>query len=96
MIFVKLYKSDRKDKKFYVVVENKKLYFGSSKYSDFTLHKNNERKNNYLKRHMKNENWNDFKTAGFWSRWLLWNKPSLDESIKDVFLRFNLKIMKQF
>jgi len=43
--------------------------------SDYTLHKDQERKERYLQRHK-----NDPKTidsAGFWARDLLWNKPSI-------------------
>jgi hypothetical protein len=43
----------------------------------------------------KGENWNDPYTAGFWSRWVLWNKPTITESIKDIQKRFsNIKITK--
>jgi hypothetical protein len=27
-------------------------------------------------------------TAGFWSRWLLWNKPTIKESYDDIKRRF--------
>jgi hypothetical protein len=37
------------------------------------------------------EDWNN-PSPGFFSRWLLWNKPSLKASIKDTEKRFNIKI----
>jgi hypothetical protein len=39
-----------------------------------------------------NENWlkSGIDTAGFWSRWLLWNKPTIKESYMDIKKRFNL------
>ena len=41
---------------------------------------------------IKNENWNDPTTAGFFSRWITWNKPTLTESLKDTNKRFkNIK-----
>jgi len=43
-------------------------------------------------RHEKRENWNDPTTAGFWSRWLLWNKETIDESMRDINKRFNLNV----
>jgi 16S rRNA G966 N2-methylase RsmD len=47
----KLYLSDKLDKKYYVLDDNnKKIYFGSSKYEDFTKHKDEERRKAYLKR----------------------------------------------
>ena len=59
--------------------------------SDFTKHKDPERKERYLKRHKKNENWNNPLTAGALSRWILWNKPTLKASIEDFENRFKLK-----
>ena len=70
------YKSDRPDKKYFIITnDNKKIYFGQASASDFTLHKDEARKQRYINRHKKNENWNNKDTAGFWSRWLLWEKP---------------------
>lgn len=84
--------STRKDKKYMVLIDNKKLHFGAAGMSDFTIHKDEKRKDNYISRHQKNENWNDIKTAGFWSRWILWNLPSLEASVKDTNKRFNINI----
>ena len=55
-----------------------------------TQHKNEERKNAYIQRHKKNENWTaaGFKTAGFWSKWANWNKPTLQASINDINKKF--------
>ena len=46
------------------------------------------RKERYLKRHEKNESWNDPQTAGFYATHVLWNKPTLKESIADVNRKF--------
>lgn len=64
--------------------------FGAAGMSDFTKHKDEERKQRYLDRHRETENWNDITTAGAWSRWLLWNKPTLSESLQDLKKRFDL------
>lgn len=69
----------------------KTTHFGARGMSDFTIHKDKERKERYLKRHQKRENWNDPKTAGALSKWILWNKPTLKGSIRDYKKRFNLK-----
>jgi len=58
--------------------------FGSKGMEDFTIHKDEERKKLYLKRHEKNEDWKDPLTAGALSRWILWNLPDLEDSIKDT------------
>lgn len=69
----------------------KQVKFGQKGASDFTRHKNDMRKNLYIKRHSgMGEDWNDPLTAGFWSRWLLWNKPTIAESLADLKTRFDL------
>lgn len=70
--------------------KKKVIHFGAEGMSDFTKHKDEERKERYLKRHRKRENWNDPMTAGALSRWILWNKPSYEESVNDFIERFNL------
>jgi len=75
-----------------MIFDNKTIHFGSSQHSDFTIHKNEKRKLNYLNRHRKRENWTDIETAGALSRWILWNLPTLKESIRDTEKRFRIKI----
>ena len=78
-------KSKNKDKKYDARIDGKKtVSFGAAGMSDFTKHKDPERKQRYLNRHKKNENWNDPTTAGYLSRWILWAKPTIEESIKDL------------
>jgi len=72
-----------------VIDDNKTIYFGASGYSDYTIHKDDKRKEAYLKRHAKRENWNDPLTAGFYSRWILWHKPTIEDSLADLVKRFN-------
>ena len=85
------YKSDKSNKKFYIITyDNKKVYFGSAGMSDYTIHKDPIRKFNYIKRHQKRENWtkSGINTPGFWSRWYLWNEPTLEASYNDIKRRF--------
>ena len=56
------------------------MSFGVAGYSDYTKHKDDERKKKYIERHKKNKNWNRPETAGYLSRYILWNKPTLKES----------------
>lgn len=86
---VVIVKSKKKDKKFDAVIDGKKtISFGAVGYSDYTKHHDNERKQRYLNRHKKNENPNDPKTASFYATNILWNKPSITASIKDINRRF--------
>lgn len=69
----------------------KKVSFGQSGASDYTIHKDEARKQLYLDRHRKRERWDKPTTAGSLSRYILWNKPTLRASINDYKSRFNFK-----
>jgi len=64
--------------------------FGASGYSDFTKHRNPARKQRYINRHKSRENWNNFKSRGSLSRYILWNKPTIKASLADYKRKFNL------
>lgn len=88
----KLKKSNDGKHKFIAEDENgKKIKFGAVGYEDFTMHKDTQRKERYWNRHRK-EDWSDLYKAGTWSRYLLWNKTTLRDSIKDMEERFNIQI----
>lgn len=92
---ITLQKSSHPEKKFMATINSKTIHFGAKNYSDFTKHKDHLRMKKYETRHRSRENWkkSGIKTAGFWSKWILWNKPSFRESIKDTERRFNIKII---
>ena len=87
MVYVKytaiFYDDDRK--------KIKTSHFGSAGMSDYTKHKDDERKQRYLDRHRNNENWNDYMTPGSLSKNILWNKPTINASYNDYLKKFNLK-----
>jgi hypothetical protein len=85
-------------KKWEVIVGGRKhIHFGDNRYEDFTQHKSVSRKTNYLTRHARNEDWGKtgITSAGFWSRHLLWNKPTIAESIVDIEQKFGVNIVKE-
>lgn len=90
-------KSTKSDKKFMAKFTNKQTgntkttHFGANGMSDYTKHRDPERKQRYINRHSKRENWNDPTTAGALSLYILWNKPTLKASIADYKKRFNFK-----
>lgn len=96
--FVKLEKLSGDKKKYMVVLKHKvkgidkekTIKFGEAGAEDYTIHKDDERKKLYIARHEKNENWtkSGIATAGFWSRWLLWNQKTLNASLNDIKKRF--------
>ena len=85
-------KSDKKMKAVFTYADGhqKTTHFGGKGYSDFTIHKDPKRKQRYLDRHEKNEDWGDPTSAGALSRWVLWNKKSKTASIEDYKRRFDL------
>ena len=74
----------------------KTIQFGAKGYSDFTKHKDSDRKKRYENRHRSRENWtkSGITTAGFWAKWILWNKPSLENSISSTSKKFNITIKR--
>ncbi len=79
------YKSDKDGKKFYIITnDNKKVYFGTTGYEDFTTHKDETRKQCYITRHKKNEDWDDINITAFWSRFFLWEKPTKKEAYENI------------
>ena len=90
--------SYKKEKKLDAVFEidkeghkkEKIVSFGAKGMSDYTKHHDEERKERYLKRHQSTEDWNNPTTAGALSRFILWNKPTIKESIKDFKNKFKL------
>ena len=95
MTTIYLARSNRSDKKYMVNVDGKITHFGAIGYSDYTIHKDPERKQRYINRHRAREDWgkSGIQSAGFWSRWLLWGEPTLQASIKAIEKKFKVKIV---
>ena len=96
-MYVSIGKSTRQGKKMVAVFYDeakkkiKTTHFGASGYEDYTTHGEMQRKMNYIARHKDREDWNDYMSSGSLSRWILWNKPTLSESINDYINKFKLK-----
>jgi len=96
MVYVELKKATTQGKKYTAIFYDndrrkiKTTHFGSDM-SNYTIHKDDERKQRYLARHRANENWDDYMSSGALSRWILWQKPTISESYNDYIKRFNLK-----
>ena len=89
-------KSNKPEKKLMAIFtmtngRKKTVHFGASGMDDYTKTRDKEQKQRYLKRHRRNENWNNPVSAGALSRWILWNLPTQGASIRDYKKRFNLK-----
>lgn len=70
--------------------KEKSVDFGAEGYSDYTTHKDPARRQRYLDRHRKAENWSKPDTPGALSRWLLWQGTSLKNNIELFKKKFNL------
>jgi len=82
-----------KNKKYTAIINDKyHVNFGQKGALDYTQHKDPKRKERYIRRHEKNEDWDlsGIKTAGFFAKHLLWNKPTLQESADDIERIFNV------
>lgn len=67
------------------------VYFGHKNYENYTMHKDSKRLQNYLKRHSR-EDWTDLTRPGTWSRYILWNKKTLEESANYMSKLFNIDV----
>ena len=101
MKLISIKPSTNKDKKLMATFEQDNgrqvtTHFGASGYFDYTkYYKQNkeiakQKKESYLARHRVNEDWNDVTSPGALSRWILWNKPTIEASKTDFKKRFNL------
>ena len=96
MLEIELYKSNIKNKRIKAVLikdgkKIKTIHFGSSKKQTYIDHGDVKRKSRYIKRHI-NDRLKEI-SPGSLSMYLLWNKPTLDQSIKDYEKMFNVNII---
>ncbi len=93
---VKITKSPNAGKKYRAYFsDNTHTDFGAVGYQNYggvgsARHLDEERKRRYIQRHKARENWNNPKSAGSLSRWILWNKSTFSASVADYKRRFNL------
>lgn len=64
--------SKAKNKKYYVVYNNKKINYGDIHYEDYLIHKDEKRREQYISRHHKDK-FNDPTKPGYYSLWVLWD-----------------------
>lgn len=84
--------SDRKDKRYVAIFDNgKKIHFGLKGGQTYIDHLDKAKRDAYLKRHQKNENWQDAYTPGALSKWILWgDSTNINKNIADFKKRFNV------
>ena len=104
-----LYKSKNKDKKYTMVYPEGTKRFGAKGFRDFTLindpnskfylpNKNDREKvkRSYKARHRNDKGLGNYKASSELAMELLWNKPTLNESIKAFEKKHKVEINKMF
>lgn len=88
-----LKKSDRKGKRFVIIMDNMKHHFGSDVGKTFVDNRTEKEKKAWEARHRQDKNWNNKHSSIFFSRYLLWGKhKNLKKNIKDLEKLLNVKI----
>ena len=83
--------SHLQNKKYDAVIDDKKtIPFGARGMSDYTIHRDDERKERYINRHKKNEDWDNIYTAGFGRKIFFGTRKQLQNQLKIQII--NLKI----
>lgn len=94
MSFIEIGLSNRKTKKLKMVflMDDKiKTYHFGSKYSKtFVEGADKTTRDNYIKRHRVNENWNEINNGSL-SRYILWETPDIYYNIKLFLRKFNIR-----
>jgi hypothetical protein len=102
MKLVSIEESDKPKFKYVATFEDdnkkiKKTYFGASGYKDFIQYSKElpksdaeEKRLKYQARHLRDLDTKDPTRAGYLSYFLLWNKPTLEASIRDYKRMFKL------
>jgi len=85
--------STRKGKRFMITFENgKTTHFGLKGGQTYIDHRDKAKRDAYLKRHEKNEDWNDPYSAGALSRYLLWgDSVDLETNHRSFMRKFKVK-----
>ena len=89
------YKATDKKHEYFIITSNgNKIRFGSATNRYYTIYHQefgkdlaDKKKKAYIAHHSKlNEKWGDngIDTAGWWSRWLLWEYPTIDEAYHHI------------
>ena len=82
---VTIEKSKNPKKKYTAKTDNKTISFGAKGYEDFTIHRDTSRRENYIKRHLAQQDWNIKNlSAGFLSRYVLWEEPTVKKAVEKL------------
>lgn len=85
---MKIEKSSRAGKRFQATFANGKIvHFGQAGGQTYIDHGDKAKREAYLARHKKRENWNDPYSPGALSRWILWGDSTSFDTNHNAFMR---------
>lgn len=89
---MEIYQSNKPGKRLVAVFEDGDYtYFGLDTGITYIDHGDKTLQKNYIARHRPNEDWNDYKSAGALSRWILWGASTdIHKNIESFKKRFDL------
>ena len=87
-----LKKSDRKNKRFVIIMDKMNHHFGSDVGKTFVDNRTEKEKQAWEARHKNDKNWNNKHSGIYYSRYLLWNTPDLKKNIKLLEKKDKVKI----
>jgi hypothetical protein len=69
-----------------IIDGRKTIHFGAAGMSDYTIHKDDARKERYIARHKNKEDWTrtGINSAGWWSRFYLWEAPTKEQAYAKI------------
>lgn len=68
----------------------KTTHFGQQSASDYTIHHDEQRRQRYIDRHRKSEDWGNYMSAGSLSLYILWTEKTIEKAIANYKKKFNL------
>ena len=92
---VEIKKSTRTGKKMMAIFYDKDkkvrtVHFGQEGASDYTIHHDEARRQRYIDRHRRSEDWGNYMSAGSLSMNILWSEKTLGNAIAKYKKKFNL------
>ena len=89
-----LKKSNRKGKRFVIIMDKMNHHFGSDVGKTFVDNRTEKEKLAWEARHRQDKNWNNKHSSIFFSRHLLWNTKDLKKNIKllEKLLKVKIKV----
>ena len=81
----------RMQAKFMMDGKMRTIHFGDDRYINYTIHHDEKKRDRYKKRHIFTPTDGPM-FPGFWSLNILWNKRTINASVRDVERRFGMKI----